>query len=385
MLVGGAVRDHLLGLPTKDFDVEVFGLDVPQLEAVLRQFGRVNPVGKAFAVFKLNTSNDEVDVSLPRRDSKVGPGHKGIQVIADPFMAADEAARRRDLTINAISYDPIRREYVDPADGMLDLERGVLRAVDPTTFLEDPLRALRVVQFAARLGFPADDELLRLCRDANLHELPPERVQMEWQKLFFRAEKPSVGFDVARACGILQRVFPGVVDDPHVNDRVDRAAARRSELTSPGRVWALMLTAWLWNTPSDALTATLDRLWLHKVGGYSVRDAVLNAVGQSNADISSDAALRWASTRAELAISLRAQAAAGNTAAGPALARAQALGIEHAAPPQWVQGRDLIALGLRPSPRFGELLKAAYACQLDGDFASPADALQWTAERAQQP
>jgi len=147
-LVGGAVRDALLGLPHKDLDVEVFGLPLPRLKETLARAGRVDAVGEAFTVFKVSGlagAQGAVDVSLPRRDSKAGPGHRGIAVRGDPDLTLEEAGRRRDFTINAILYDPFARVLVDPFRGQADLEARVLRAVDAATFGEDPLRALRAV------------------------------------------------------------------------------------------------------------------------------------------------------------------------------------------------------------------------------------------------
>src|SRR5262245_14608622 len=186
LLVGGAVRDALLGLPVKDFDVEVFGLPTPRLRAALSAAGRVDAVGEAFTVFKvsgLTGIDGAVDVSLPRRDSKVGPGHRGIAVEGDPGLDVAEAARRRDFTINALSYDPHTREILDPHGGAEDVRRRVLRAVDARTFGEDPLRALRGVQFAARFELAVDEATARLCAAMPLGELPAERIWGEMEKL----------------------------------------------------------------------------------------------------------------------------------------------------------------------------------------------------------
>src|SRR5512144_1227482 len=144
-VVGGAVRDALLGLPVKDYDVEVFGLPLERLESVLAANGRVDAVGQAFRVFKLSGVpgvEGAVDVTLPRRDSKVGPGHRGIAVEGDPDLPVAEAARRRDFTINAMLFDPATGELADPWQGQRDLQARLLRAVDARTFVEDPLRAL---------------------------------------------------------------------------------------------------------------------------------------------------------------------------------------------------------------------------------------------------
>ena len=121
------MRDRLLGRQSKDLDIEVFGIPQEQLPAVLGELGRVEAVGQAFPVFKLGA----IDVALPRRESKSGRGHKGFTVEGDPSMSIDEAARRRDFTINAIAWDPLTGEYLDPFNGRADLEQRILRVVDP--------------------------------------------------------------------------------------------------------------------------------------------------------------------------------------------------------------------------------------------------------------
>ena len=122
LIVGGWVRDRLLGRESKDVDLEVFGLPADRLRGLLERFGKVDVVGASFQVFKVG----DIDVSLPRRESKAGRGHKGFAVTGDPAMTVEEAARRRDFTINAVSWDPVSEEYIDPFGGREDLERGVL-------------------------------------------------------------------------------------------------------------------------------------------------------------------------------------------------------------------------------------------------------------------
>ena len=217
VVVGGWVRDHLLGVHSKDVDVEVFGLDVAQLESLLAGFGKVHAVGRAFGVFRVG--DVDVDFSLPRRDSKRGPGHRGFDVAPDPWLDFEQAARRRDLTVNSIGIDPLTAEVLDPHGGRGDLERRVLRATDPARFPEDPLRGLRVAQLAARLEMAPDDELIALCRVLDLGELSGERVFEEFRKLLLRAARPSLGFKVLEGTGLL-RFFPeldalrGVPQDP---------------------------------------------------------------------------------------------------------------------------------------------------------------------------
>ncbi len=154
LVVGGWVRDRLLGRDSKDVDLEVFGVPADRLRTLLERLDRVETVGESFQVFKVGG----LDVSLPRRESKSGPGHRGFTVSGDPAMSLADAARRRDFTVNAISWDPLGGDddYVDPFDGRRDLQARLLRMVDPATFGDDSLRVLRAVQFAARFGFALD-------------------------------------------------------------------------------------------------------------------------------------------------------------------------------------------------------------------------------------
>ncbi|PYR60014.1 MAG: hypothetical protein DMF85_06315, partial [Acidobacteria bacterium] len=158
LIVGGWVRDRLMERESKDIDVEVYGITADALKPVLEQFGDVNTVGESFTVYKVA----DLDVSLPRRESKEGRGHRAFAVTGDPSMTPKEAARRRDFTINAIAWDPLNDEYVDPFDGRADIARKLLRAVDPATFPDDSLRVLRLVQFAARFEFAVDPDTAAL-------------------------------------------------------------------------------------------------------------------------------------------------------------------------------------------------------------------------------
>lgn len=390
-LVGGGVRDHLMGLAVKDWDVEVFGVEGEDLRTELARTGSVNTVGRAFGVYKWTPRGEgrgvgvEIDVSIPRRDSKVGPGHRGIAVTGDPTMSIAEAARRRDLTINAMMWDLVAEELVDPYGGREDLAAGRLRAVDRTTFLEDPLRALRVVQFAARLGFDADPQLVELCREATLAELPPERVQGEWGKLLLKGRHLHLGFDVARRTEVLGRVFPEVagVDADLALQRL--ADGPRASFDHEGVQWAVMLGGWLADVPVDAVTATLDRLGLFSFKGYAVRERLLAALAELDAPIDTDAALRRLSTRAELRLLVTVREAVREGAHGgtldPVRARAEALGVWTGPPAPLLQGRHCKELGMAPGPGMGALLAEVYALQLDGAVATEEDARRVARER----
>src|SRR5204863_9216955 len=175
LVVGGWVRDRLMKVPEparSNVDLEVFGLPSDRVRALLETFGRVEAVGESFQVYKLG----DIDVSLPRRDSKAGRGHRGFVVTGDPDLSIEDAARRRDFTVNAISWDPLTGEHLDPFNGRGDLSRRCLRVVDPATFPDDSLRVLRAVQLAARFEFTIDDDTAELCRRIALDDLPAERV-----------------------------------------------------------------------------------------------------------------------------------------------------------------------------------------------------------------
>jgi tRNA nucleotidyltransferase (CCA-adding enzyme) len=242
--------------------------------------------------------------------------------------------------------------------------------VDPSTFLDDPLRALRVVQFVARLGFAPDEALVDLCRAAPLAELPAERVFGEWEKLLCRGVRFVLAFDVARRAAILERVFPEVAErDPGAD--LERVRAHRDRTSPEGRRLALMLVAWLYPAEPAGIEATLDRLGMHTLKGYRVRDRVLDACAALDAPAATDRDLRWLSTRAEawLVLGVRGEDAA--------LERCEALQIAYAPPPRLLAGRHLAALGVKGGPAMGRLLDAAWAAQLDGALTTEAEAVAW--------
>jgi len=239
LIVGGYVRDRLRGRPSKDIDVEVFGLDAGRLRPLLEGIGRVNTVGESFTVYKVAG----LDVSLPRRESKTGRGHRGFTVEGDPTLTFAEAASRRDFTVNAIGWDPLRDEHLDPFDGRGDLARRTLRMVDARTFGDDSLRVLRALQFAARFELDLDAATADVCRALPLDDLPAERIWGELEKLLLQAARPSIGLQLAWSLGVVAKLWPELVpmadtpQDPewhpegdvwtHTLMVVDEAATRR--------------------------------------------------------------------------------------------------------------------------------------------------------------
>jgi tRNA nucleotidyltransferase (CCA-adding enzyme) len=423
-IVGGAVRDRILGLPIKDYDVEAFGLPADRLEPLLGAHGRVDAVGQAFRVYKLSGVEGvegALDVALPRRDSKVGPGHRGIAVEGDPDLPVEEAARRRDFTMNAMLLDPATGGILDPWGGQRDLEARVLRAVDARTFGEDPLRALRAVQFAARYELEVDPATASLCASMPLAELPAERVFGEIEKLLLKARRPSIGLALLRAWGMLPTVAPELLpleetpQDPgwhpegdvwiHTLQVVDAAADLREDLGDDRpRQLALMLGALCHDLGKPSTTsyedgrirslgheeaglaptrALLDRWNVHALIGYDVREQVLGLVahhlkpGQlyDERDHVGDGAIRRLARKCEPDLLYRVAKAdclgrrpgAFNTVAMDWFReRVRQLDVAVRPPEAILKGRDLIALGLAPGPEVGRVLRAVYERQLDG-------------------
>ena len=207
MLVGGCVRDELMKVEPKDFDLEIYGIEPFKLKKILESFGKVDAVGEAFTVYKIG---QDLDVALPRRERKTGRGHKGFVVEGDPQMSFEEAAKRRDFTVNAIMQDALTGEIIDVYDGQTDIENKILRVVSKETFAEDSLRVLRAAQFAARFGFEIEAETVEICRSIDLTDLPKERVWGELEKLLLKAEKPSIGLHFLRELGIINQLFPEI-------------------------------------------------------------------------------------------------------------------------------------------------------------------------------
>jgi tRNA nucleotidyltransferase (CCA-adding enzyme) len=421
LAVGGWVRDRLRGVPSKDLDVEVFGLPQERLLAVLATLGRVEAVGQSFPVFKLvGFADGDVDVALPRRESKHGCGHKGFEVQGDPGMPLVEAARRRDFTINAIAWDPLTDVYEDPFGGQGDLARKVLRAVDPTTFGDDSLRVLRAVQFAARFEFHLDDATAALCRAIPLDDLPAERVWGELEKLLLHAPRPSAGLALALDLGVVDALLPelrplvGCQQEPewhpegdvwvHTLLVVDQARARNGDLPKPQLV-TLMLGAVCHDLGKPATTAfidgrirsldheqagveptlrLLDRLNVHSMSGFDVRGQVVGLVAHHlkpgmfhKAGNVGDGAFRRLSQKVDLELLARLARAdcQGRTpgvfdcsAMDWFIDRARHIGVT---PPEpLLLGRHVLALGVPPGPRVGEILRAVYERQLDGEITT---------------
>lgn len=420
ILVGGWVRDCLLGIPhSKDFDLEVFGLGPEKLRHILAKFGPVHAVGRHFGVLKLSTHGQEFDVSVPRRESKTGKGHRGFWVEPDPTMSFEEAAARRDFTINTMGYAFLERQFLNPFGGWEDLQAGRLRHVGPA-FGEDPLRVLRAMQFAGRFGFTILPETQAICREQNLRELPRERIWEEVKKLMLRAPRPAHGWAYAEDLGVL-KILPELAAlkalparggaSPWVRTLATLdAAAQLAGGDAQERLHLCLAALCLElgrtlaghaDAPYDAeLAATAvaptQSLLARLTNEQGVPKAVVPLVRElpavealwSRRGSGSGAEIRRLALRVPIAPLLhlaqaRYAALGGQVAApeSPAVAwlRAEAarLDVLEHAPEPLLKGRHLLERGFHQGPAMGELLHRAFERQLEGEFTTLQGALEW--------
>jgi tRNA nucleotidyltransferase (CCA-adding enzyme) len=441
-LVGGGVRDWLLGLSPKDFDLEVAGVDFETLHRALAPFGATDVVGRSFGVIKVRSAaGGEYDFSLPRRESKTGAGHRGFAVAPDAALSDAEAAARRDFTVNAIAYDPFSDTIIDPHGGQADLRARVLRHTS-AAFTEDPLRVLRAFQLAARFDFSLAPETAALCRSIadTFAELPVERVWSEWDKWAMKSIKPGRGLAVLEETGWL-RHFPeiaalrGTPQEPewHPEGDVfthtqlclealvgleawqsDDAARRRllmlavlaHDFGKPGTTEHAERRGQLrWISPGhEAAGGPISEGFLRRIGApleltAPVGALVVNHLAHQHGQTEfTDASVRRLARRLapatidELAVVMLADhAGRPPLISAETLARieqlrtkAHALALERAAPRPLVLGRHLLALGRKPGPDFKPLLDAAFEAQLDGAFADEAGGVAWLSHRLGQ-
>lgn len=430
-LVGGCVRDWVLGVPNKDYDVEVFGLDLDRLASVLSRWGRTDLVGSAFGVVKLTTASGAIyDFTIPRRESKVGAGHKGFVVTFDPTLRPEEAAARRDYTINALSYDPRRRVVRDFFGGIQDLKNRVLRHTSGA-FAEDPLRVLRGMQFAGRFNLTAAPETIALCRQIQdaFPELAKERVREEWFKWAEKSAVPSAGLRFLEATGWIEH-FPevnalrGVPQDPiwhpegdvftHTCDCCDAMARLPAWQQADSQSKCTYMLATLAHdfakpvTTHEAMRDGVLRIVSpgHEEQGGPLAESFLARINAPNVftervvplvihhlahlQTPTDRSVRRLAKRLEpetihgliLLMTADHMGRPPKPAVTPPTvlalqAMAEKLKLEQSAPKPILLGRHLIESGLRPGTEFGEILQEAFEAQLEGAYENLDGALQW--------
>ncbi|HEX2911377.1 MAG TPA: polynucleotide adenylyltransferase [Chloroflexia bacterium] len=420
LLVGGTVRDALLGHLPKDIDVEVFGLDGETLRQVAAHYGRVFAVGVSFGVLKVKLAGaGELDLSLPRRESlyDTGKGQRGFLATPDPAMTPFEAASRRDFTINAMYYDPAAGELLDFFEGQRDLQDGILRHVGPA-FAEDPLRVLRGMQFAARWNFRVAPETAQFCAGLRplYGTLAIERIWGEWHKLLLKGWLPSAGLEALTACGWRslyppleqlagQAYSPGETAWEHTLRAVNAAAAISARYGLAGETRVVLMLATLCHDMDLPLVgaggAVLDsaQAFLKAIGCPQhylkpvlplLRERLAYRTPEGTAPTAT--AVRRLSLRLapatieqwERLVEAASQGAKETGNARPALPwleLARTLGCDRGPLPPLLLGRHLKEAGLHPGPRFGQLLEEALEAQLEGRFSTTEEAMAWLKSR----
>ncbi|MBQ6473701.1 MAG: hypothetical protein IJJ33_17075 [Victivallales bacterium] len=420
LLVGGCVRDLLQGIPSKDLDVEVYGMDLDKVRQCLAREYQFSLVGLSFGILKIH--GHDVDIALPRTENKVGAGHRGFVVQTDPRLSFREACSRRDFTLNAIMLDPLTGEIIDPLGGERDLRNGVLRHCG-AHFAEDPLRVLRAMQFVARFGYSVAPETVALCATLSQGELPPERLAGEWEKLLLKGKCPSRGLAFLRECGWV-RFYPelaaliGCGQNPkwhpegdvwnHTLHCLDAAVPLRNgdhdsdlamtlgvlchdfgkplvsavnengDITSinhaaVGEAPTLAFLRRMWNQPKLEETVCALVHWHMEPYSYVKQQA-------------GDSSYRRLSLKVNLELLYKvARCDSLGRPPYPAdlatldqfMEHARALAVLDSKPRPILLGRHLLARGFSPGPRLGGILQRAFDAQLNGEFATLEEALLW--------
>jgi len=438
-LVGGCVRDWLLDIPVKDYDVEVFGLTCEELVAALARWGGTDLVGRSFGVVKLTLPDGQTfDFSIPRRDSKVAAGHKGFAVSFDAAISVEEAASRRDFTINSLMYDPRSRQVLDFFGGQADLRNRVLRHTSGA-FAEDPLRVLRGMQFAGRFGLTPAPETIPLCRaiKSRFSELALERVREEWFKWAADSTAPSLGLRFLAETEWLDhfpeiKALAGTPQDPewhpegdvftHTCHCCDALARMPAWLTAdrPARiVLMLAVLAHDFAKPQTTQREIKEGRWRivspghEEAGGplaeqffdrinapVAIRERVVPLVTNHLAHLQNitDRSVRRLAKRLEPETieSLCLVIAADQFGRPPrpqvlspgllALQqKAAEMELHNAVPKPILKGRHLLECGMEPGPEVGRLVHEAFEAQLEGRFSELKGALAWLADQPQFP
>ncbi|MEM6701212.1 MAG: HD domain-containing protein [Acidobacteriota bacterium] len=409
-VVGGGVRDALLHREVADLDLELFGLEPSAVRTLLDRRFALDQVGEAFGVLKLRGL--AIDVGLPRRESKSGLGHRSFDVLSDPHMSPAEAAQRRDFTLNAIAYDPLTREIIDPLGGVADLEARTLRHTSER-FAEDPLRVLRGMQFVARFDLAPASETLEICRRMTLEGLPAERIFEEWRKLLVQGHRILNGLRFLEDSGWI-RYFPEIgalrdcPQDPewhpegdvftHVGHVLDAFAKAR--IKDPWEDLVVGLGCLCHDLGKPTTTVREEGRWRskgHETAGEGPTRSLLGRMTAQTKLVESvvplvlhhmkpfqlfagragDAAIRRLALKVRIDRLVRV--ARADSAGRPPLEaddqaerwleeKAAALALRDSAPQPLLQGRHLIERGLRPGPDFGPLLERCFEAQIEGDF-----------------
>jgi tRNA nucleotidyltransferase (CCA-adding enzyme) len=435
VVVGGAVRDALLGHRPKDFDVEVYGVAYDQLAGLLSRHGHVDLVGKSFGVVKFSPGSGLAwDFSVPRRDSKAGPHPRDFHATFDAAITPREAASRRDFTINAIAWDPVTSEILDFFGGRDDLDRRVLRATSEA-FAEDPLRVLRGMQFACRFDLTVDPDTAAMCRSiaSQYATIARERVAEEFMKWAVKSVRPGRIFGYLLVTGWMEH-FPeigrlkGVPQDPewhpegdvdiHTGLVLDAAARVAGRDGLEGDARAVLLFAALCHDFAKATTTILRprdgrmrwSAYGHEIEGGPMARTFLERIGIKNAIVEQVEPLveshmvttsigRQPTARAVRRLAMRLAPASiaqllrvieADYSGRPPLPQglpegaarikeiAENQAVQEGPQAPWILGRHVLPyFDGRAGTHIGEVTRAAYEAQADGEFSTEAEAFVW--------
>ena len=406
--VGGYVRDKLLGIENKDIDIEVHGISPETLEEILDGIGERLSFGKSFGVYSLKGSS--IDIAMPRKEECIGNRHTDFKVDIDPFCGTENAARRRDFTVNAMMEDVLTGEIVDHFGGKNDLRDKLIRHVNDDAFAEDPLRVLRGAQFASRFEFKIADETKELCSDMDISTISCERVFDELKKALLKAEKPSIFFEILSEIGQMSVWFPevealfGVEQNPkyhgegdvfrHTMMVLDEAAKRRDKTENP---LAFMLSALVHDFGKPITTEISDgkiRSYNHEIKGLPIVEEFVtrlthdkkllkyvlnmtkthmrpNALAAMSSSVKATNKLFDESVEPEAIIELALADDLGRITEVPTestepFLRERLVEYRECMSKPFVRGEDLISAGLRPDTSFSDLLAYAHKLRLAG-------------------
>ena len=404
-LVGGWVRDAMLGGNCRDYDVEVYDMEQDALVAILSNYGRCNLIGKAFGVIHLAMKGLSLDFSFPRTESKVGYGHRGFVVKTDAKLTFKEAALRRDFTINAMGMELPELTLCDPYNGVEDLKAGLLRHVGPA-FAEDSLRILRGVQFASRFKLHLAPETVEMCRTLSLDDLSIERLFEEFKKWLLKPGKPSLGLKAFLDIK-LDEYFPEIKplagNWDHLGELLDNLSCVQT--FTDGERMVVMFAALLSGNATDGhcdedsvlkfLARITNEMKLVKGVPLLLRYAfTLKPEGDLDAVIlPSDTEIRRLSVTLNglrqlvpfIACNPLVDENKRKSFAEALVARAEQLAVYEKAPVAYLTGKMLMDLGVKPGKQMGELIKQSFELQLDGEIADEAAAKCWAQQQLSYP
>lgn len=382
LLVGGSVRDSFDGTTSKDLDFEVYGASTDQLHQAASEVGQVNAVGKKYGVLKMTLGDEDIDLSVPRRDNKTGVGHRDFTVDVDPGMSVTEASSRRDFTINAMSYDPRLGVLIDPHGGRRDLEDGVLRHVSPA-FAEDPLRVIRGMQFAARFNMTMDPDTVSFSQSLRVEasSLHNSGMSEEWAKWARKSRRPSDGLRVL-AQTEWDREFDGLaeINDAQLRNDVDSTlqVLRESQAYAGRFDERVVLAAVIMRRMDSATAAKFASRTIE--GGRAQRRARLIAHDERPLPATPEQAREQAYTGATVRERCLLVAGSGlGDRAAEALRLAAQEGVTDAPEADLVSGEDIMAAsaGVRPGHWIADTVARVRVAQARGEFRDRVGALSW--------